>query len=169
MACKNYSIFYKHLFCYLLNFINKKFHTNLLILQNSNNNESIYKNKFFDKQDSKFNKTISGGICGLNNLGNSWYMNSALQMFWHLPNIRDYFLDGQYERDKERYKLNSYISDELQKVINNLWKWNKSSFCPKSFKDEARKYIELLDNYNQQDSADFLIQLLELIHNELTG
>ena len=109
------------------------------------------------------------GICGMKNLGKSWYMNSALQVLWHLPDIRDYFLDGQYERDKERYRLNSFVSDELQIVFYNLWKWNKSFFSPKNFKIEAREYIELLDNNKQQDSADFLIQLLELIHNELTG
>ena len=108
------------------------------------------------------------GICGMINLNNSWYMNSVLQVLCHLPNIRDYFLNGQYERDKERYRLHSYISDELQNVIYNLWMWNNTSFCPDSFKTESRKYIELLDN-NHQDSAQFLIQLLELIHSELTG
>ena len=96
-------------------------------------------------------------------------MNSALQVFLHLPNIRDYFLDGQYEIDKKKYKLNSYISDELKNVIYNLWEINQSSFSPDSFKDKAREYIELLDNFKQQDSANLLIQLLELIHNELTG
>ena len=96
-------------------------------------------------------------------------MNSALQVFWHLPNIRDYFLYGQYERDKVTYELNSYISDEFQNVIYNLSMWNQTSFSPDSFKNKTREYIELLDHYKQQDSADFLIQLLELIHNELTG
>ena len=108
------------------------------------------------------------GICGMVNLNNSWYMNSALQVLCHLPNIRDYFLNGRYEKDKNTYSLNSYISDELQNIINNLWKENKSFFSPKKFKKEAREYIELLDNNKQQDSADFLIQFLELIHNELT-
>ena len=96
-------------------------------------------------------------------------MNSALQVLCHLPNIRDYFLNGRYENDKKKYTLNSYISDELQNIINKLWKDNRSFFSPKDFKKEAREYIELLDNSKQQDSADFLIQLLELIHNELTG
>ena len=105
----------------------------------------------------------------MENLGNSWYMNSALQAFLHLPNIRDYFLNGQYEKDKITYKLNSYISDELHIVIHNLWEINQTSFSPDSFKKKAREYIELLDNFKQQDSADLLIQLLELIHNELTG
>ena len=96
-------------------------------------------------------------------------MNSALQVLWHLPNIRDYFLDGWYEKDKNEYTFNSYISDELRNIIYNLWRENRSFFSPKDFKKKAREYIELLDNNKQQDSADFLIQLLELIHNELTG
>ena len=43
-----------------------------------------------------------------------------------------------------------------------------SSYNPKDFKREAKNFIELLNN-NQHNSADFLIQLLELINNELTG
>ena len=70
--------------------------------------------------------------------------------------------------DKFKFKLNSSVSDELLIVIFNLWRGTETSFSPDSFKNVAREYIELLDNYEQQDSADFLIQLLELMHNELT-
>ena len=66
------------------------------------------------------------------------------------------------------YDLNWDISDELFEIISNLLS-KSNSFKPIMFKNKAREYIQLLDNKDQQDSADFLIQLLELIHNELTG
>ena len=96
-------------------------------------------------------------------------MNSVLQALCHTPSIMQYFLDGQYDEDKFKFKLNCSVSDELQTVMFNLWRGIETSFSPDSFKNVARKYIELLDNYEQQDSTDFLIQLLELMHNELTG
>ena len=95
-------------------------------------------------------------------------MNAALQILCHTPDIRDYFLDGQYCSLKNVYNLNWDISDELYEIISNLWS-KSNSFKPIRFKNKAREYIQLLDNKDQQDSADFLIQLLELIHNELTG
>ena len=36
------------------------------------------------------------GLCGLKNLGNTWYMNAVLQALCHTPDIRDYFLGGEY-------------------------------------------------------------------------
>ena len=71
--------------------------------------------------------------------------------------------------DKEDFNLSCKISEEFHKIITNLWMGYISSYNPKDFKREAKKFIELLNNNNQQDSADFLIQLLELINNELTG
>ena len=95
-------------------------------------------------------------------------MNSVLQILSNLPSIKSYFLDGQYYEDKVKYRLNSVVSEELQTVMFNLWMDTQTSFSPKSFKNVAKEYIELLDNNNQQDSADFLIQLLELMHDELS-
>ena len=95
-------------------------------------------------------------------------MNSVLQVLSHTPNIMRYFVDGQYDKDKDKYKLNCIISEELQTIMLNLQMGTQKSFSPKRFKNAAREYIEILDNNEQQDSAHFLIQLLDLIHNELT-
>ena len=96
-------------------------------------------------------------------------MNSVLQVLSHTPNIIRYFVDGQYDKDKVGYSLNSIVSEELQTVMLNLQMGTQKSFSPKRFKNTAREYIELLDNDEQQDSVYFLIQLLDLIHNELIG
>ena len=71
--------------------------------------------------------------------------------------------------DKEDFKLSCKISEAFHEIITNLWMGYIKPYNPKDFKSEAKKFIELLNNNNQQDSADFLIQLLELINNELTG
>ena len=96
-------------------------------------------------------------------------MNSAIQVLWHTQNIVDYFIGGQYDKDKVDLRPNNIVSEELQAVICNLLMGDQEPYNPNSFKNAAKKYIELLDNKEQQDCADFLIQLLELIHNELIG
>ena len=77
-------------------------------------------------------------------------MNSVLQVLSHTPNIKSYFLDGQY--DKVKYRLNSVVSEELQTVMFNLWMDTQTPFSPKNFKNVAKEYIEILDGYGLQNS-----------------
>ena len=68
-----------------------------------------------------------------------------------MPPIKNYFLGVQYTNDKDRYKLNSYVSEKLNLVIQNLWKGSQDTFDLKSFRSEARKYIKFLDSDINQD------------------
>ena len=36
------------------------------------------------------------GLCGLNNMGNSCYMSSAIQCLLQMPQLSSYFITGQY-------------------------------------------------------------------------
>ena len=95
-------------------------------------------------------------------------MNSALQVLCHTPEITNYFWGGNFDKDK--YKLNSSwnISEEFCKVTQSIWKGYNSTYKPDSFKANVQQYIDILDTRTQQDSAELLSQLLELMHNELT-
>ena len=41
--------------------------------------------------------SFSSSACGLNNLGNTCFMSSALQCFVHSPLLKEYFLSGKYK------------------------------------------------------------------------
>ena len=96
-------------------------------------------------------------------------MSSALQVLVHIPEIANYFLEGKFREDKRKLKIGCDISEEYYSVATYIWKGYNSTYKPDSFKANVQQYIDILDTSTQQDSAEFLAQLLELMHNELTG
>ena len=94
-------------------------------------------------------------------------MSSALQILMHIPEIADYFLNGLFKQEK--YKLNYDVSEEFSLVVESIWKGYEKTYRPYYFKYNVKKYIDILNTDSQQDSAEFLAQLLEQMHNELAG
>ena len=73
------------------------------------------------------------GIWGLSNLGNTWYMNAALQMLWHTPMVVKYFLKNDFKDEKRDFKFSCSVSNEIYDLIKDLWKGNQKSISPESF------------------------------------
>ena len=96
-------------------------------------------------------------------------MNSALQILMHIPEIVKYFLGGKFRDDKYKLKFSLDISEEFLTVATSIWKGYSSTYKPDIFKNIVKQYIEILDTRTQQDSAELLAQLVELMHKELTG
>ena len=97
------------------------------------------------------------------------YMSSALQILMHIPEIANYFLEGKFRENKRKLKIGCDISKEFCKVTQSIWKGCNSTYKPDRFKANVQQYIDILDSKIQQDPAELLSQLLDLMHNELTG
>ena len=101
------------------------------------------------------------GVIGLNNLGNTCYMNSALQCLGNLECIRQYILGMHY-----KFELNTDnplgSGGEVLTALAELWfsMWNKStsySFVnPSQFKKVFCNHSPMYIGYQQHDSAEFL-------------
>ena len=96
-------------------------------------------------------------------------MNSVLQILMHIPEIVNYFLEGKFREDKRKLKWECDISEEFYIVAIYIWKGCNNTYKPDSFNANVHQYIDILNTMMQQDSAEFLVKILELMHNELTG
>lgn len=156
-------------------------------MASSNNNQ--------DTQEIRKNITVPG-LSGLTNLGNTCYMNAALQCVCATNLLMAYLLKKEYHSDLYentqqvlantiRKQENISENDDVKITVSNLKKEYKNSvtynlyklmkgmwtmnqeIVPRSFKTLIGKLNPEFQGYSQNDSQEFLSFVLDRIHEEL--
>ena len=110
------------------------------------------------------------GLVGLLNLGNTCYMNSALQCLSNCEYLTKYFLSGYYKRElniTSKYGSGGEIVESYVKLLEKLWKETKQYIKPIEFFKTFASHVKLFANNAQHDSHEMLIYLLEKLHEDL--
>ena len=133
---------------------------------------SKYLIKYFKTKDmSQFTGiNTKNGLVGLVNLGNTCYMNSALQCLSNCEYLTKYFLSGYYKRElniTSKYGSGGKIVESYVDLLNKLWKETKEYVNPIEFFRTFVSHVKLFANNSQHDSHEMLIYLLEKLHEDL--
>ncbi|MEE6505526.1 hypothetical protein FKM82_005549 [Ascaphus truei] len=105
------------------------------------------------------------GLTGMKNIGNSCYMNAALQALSNCPPLTQFFLEcgGLVRTDKKPALCKSY-----QKLMSELWHKKRPSYVvPSSLSHGIKLVNPLFRGYAQQDTQEFLRCLMDQLHEEL--
>ncbi|XP_037063130.1 ubiquitin carboxyl-terminal hydrolase 33 isoform X5 [Peromyscus leucopus] len=105
------------------------------------------------------------GLTGLKNIGNTCYMNAALQALSNCPPLTHFFLDcgGLARTDKKPAICKSYL-----KLMTELWhKSRPGSVVPANLFQGIKTVNPTFRGYSQQDAQEFLRCLMDLLHEEL--
>ena len=113
-------------------------------------------------------------LIGLNNIGQTCFMNSTLQCLSQTKELAYYFLK---EDNKDKIinnnialenKNNYQLSPIYLKLIQKLWEIDgPKSFSPKTFMNTVEKMNPLFKQGQVGDAKDFIIFILEQLHKEL--
>ncbi|KAI5454824.1 hypothetical protein NCC49_002107 [Naganishia albida] len=103
---------------------------------------------------------------GLQNLGNTCFANSILQVMMYTPPVLHY-LSGQ-GHDSSSCVLSKVFcfTCELQKVKRNLWSASGQSWAPKEIMRSIKKICPTMKQFRQEDAHEFFRYGIDLLHNE---
>uniref|UniRef100_A0A672I092 Ubiquitin carboxyl-terminal hydrolase n=1 Tax=Salarias fasciatus TaxID=181472 RepID=A0A672I092_SALFA len=131
---------------------------NTIFLKNAQNAHDI-------GSESEEDELKPRGLTGMKNIGNSCYMNAALQALSNCPPLTQFFLDcsGLVRTDKKPALCKSY-----QKLISELWHKKRPSYVvPTSLSHGIKLVNPMFRGYAQQDTQEFLRCLMDQLHEEL--
>ena len=147
---------------------------------NSNNNNNHPGN---NNGDNNRNSTIEpiempninqlpadAGQVGLQNIGNTCFMNSSLQCLSNTKLLTQYFLNKMYVSDLNRDNplgMKGEVAYQYANLLKELWSKNGGSVVPRQFKRVLSKFAPQFVGMRQHDSQELLAFLLDGLHEDL--
>ncbi|KAK4262966.1 hypothetical protein QN277_028451 [Acacia crassicarpa] len=109
------------------------------------------------------------GLAGLQNLGNTCFMNSALQCLVHTPPLANYFLQDYSEEINVDNPLGMHgeLALAFGELLRKLWSSGRTAVAPRAFKGKLGRFAPQFSGYNQHDSQELLAFLLDGLHEDL--
>jgi ubiquitin carboxyl-terminal hydrolase 8 len=115
---------------------------------------------------------LNKGFCGLQNLGNTCFMNSAIQCLAHTEQLVSLFLSNNYLDDlkKDCKELDLILS--FNELLRYIW-FKNSSISPRKFlvmsqKLATEKNLLQFAGFAQNDSIEYLLFIIDSLHQALS-
>ncbi|CAG0918046.1 unnamed protein product [Notodromas monacha] len=113
---------------------------------------------------------LAAGATGLNNLGNTCFMNAALQCVSNTPPLTKYFLQDMHLYELNRTNplgMKGHVAKRYGDLIKEIWNGSSKTLAPIKLKTTIGRYAPRFNCFQQQDSQELLAFLLDGLHEDL--
>ena len=111
------------------------------------------------------------GRCGLQNLGNTCFMNSIIQCMSHTMVLTNFFLSSKHKEEintDNPLGFGGKVAMHWGDILNRLWHGKESHINPMKFKRAATALAQgRFSGFRQHDSQEFLAFFLDGLHEDL--
>lgn len=117
---------------------------------------------------------INKGLTGIVNLGNTCYMNSAIQCLSNTISLTDFFLTKTFLKNIKMDHKYTCLVNEYYRLLDGIWSEN-CTVSPNSFNETVKKLaIDYGLNLNftyfsQNDVQEFLVFIIDNMHEALSS
>ncbi|KAJ6446345.1 a-pheromone processing metallopeptidase Ste23 [Purpureocillium lavendulum] len=111
------------------------------------------------------------GAVGMHNLGNTCYMNSALQCVRSVEELTKYFLTESYLPEINQTNVLGYegrVASAYGSLLREIYEEGRGSVSPRDFKSTVGRCRPTFSGWGQQDSQEFLGFLLDALQEDLS-
>ncbi|KAI5120377.1 hypothetical protein M0805_006899 [Coniferiporia weirii] len=116
-------------------------------------------------------KGVVPGTIGFVNMGNTCFMNSALQCLAHTQELVDYFLTGVFHDElnpENPLGMQGAIAEAFGALLSRIWlPQTSASYAPREFKMQLQRFAPQFSGYQQHDSQELVAFLLDGLHEDL--
>ncbi|KAI1287287.1 Ubiquitin carboxyl-terminal hydrolase 4 [Halotydeus destructor] len=110
------------------------------------------------------------GLCGLMNLGNTCFMNSALQCMSNTIPLTDYFLSDHHLNElnpNNPLGMGGQIARTFADLVKSMWSGAHTCLAPREFKMAVGRFAPQFSGFQQQDCQELMAFLLDGLHEDL--
>ncbi|XP_064487275.1 ubiquitin carboxyl-terminal hydrolase 19-like [Ornithodoros turicata] len=113
---------------------------------------------------------VALGHTGLDNVGNTCFMNSVLQCLANTREFRDYFLSGAFQAEINRDNplgMHGELAVAFAVLLRLLWSGTQKSLAPSRLKSLISVKAPQFTGFAQHDAQEFMAFLLDGLHEDL--
>ena len=120
---------------------------------------------------SKNNILSRRGLVGLYNIGNTCFLNSAIQCLSNTEALTRFFLEGSWQEDLNEQNplgMKGLLAEAYCSLLRELWlSVHSSAANPRELKAVISRFAPHFSGYQQHDAQEFLSFLLDGLHEDL--
>lgn len=117
-------------------------------------------------------KYKTNGITGMENIGNTCFLNSCMQVINHTYELNDFLDSEKYKNHLKEHNINTDALMAWDELRNVMWSGN-GVVSPKKFVNimqhiAKEKHQDLFTGYSQNDMPEYFMFFIDCMHNSIS-